>query len=382
MNVSMLVLNNFTNDIRVHKEASSLASAGYDVTVVALWQPDLALTEYQNGYKVRRLRLVTRPWKNRQFSPLIKYLEYAWQVWKQAGNESVQIYHAKDASTLPAAWLAARRNHAKIIYDSHELETGRYFSSKKVIGIYRKLWALPERIFIRHADSVITVSPLIAKELTRLYQIPLAHVIYNCPMKSLVPRSDRLRRELNIPENQPILLYQGIVTTGRGIEAFLNAIQLVEKTVGVVLGEGPMLETYRSRVNTGQWKNTFFPGKVSQADLPAYTTSADLGVVLTQDTCLNHQLTLPNKLFEYIHAGLPVICSNLPALSQVVNQYQFGELVDPEDATSIAHGIESILNDPACYSQMKANAIKATDDFNWQNESIKLLKIYKDLIAQ
>jgi glycosyltransferase involved in cell wall biosynthesis len=379
MNITMLVLNSFTNDARVHKEAATLASAGYTVTVVALCQPGLAQTEQQSGYRVIRLNLLSRHWRNRLLSPPIKYLEFSWRLWRLAGRVPAQIYHANDANTLPAAWLAAKRNHAKLVYDAHELETGRNFGGGHIIGIYRSLWALPEKIFIKKADTIITVSPSIANELVRLYHIPIPHVIYNCPEKKPQSISDRLHQELKIPEKITILIYQGNVAYGRGIEAFLKAVQLVENTVGVVLGDGPALKEFIARVNSGEWQHVFLPGKVSLSDLPSYTASANLGIVLTEDNCLNHRLTLPNKLFEYPHAGLPIVCSNLPAMAQIVREYNIGELVDARDPVSIANGIKSILNNPTKYAQMKANTHKAAVDFNWQNESKKLLAIYRGL---
>jgi glycosyltransferase involved in cell wall biosynthesis len=375
----MLVLNNFVNDARIHKEALTLASAGYNVSVIALWQPGLAMVEHQSGYIVIRLQLRSRSWQNRLISPLIKYLEYTWKVWRLAAHEPSQIYHANDANTLPAAWLAAKRNHAKLIYDAHEFESGRNFSSSKVAGIYRKLWALPEKIFIHQADAIITVSQSIAVELARIYDVKTPTVILNCPEKMSLSSSNRLQGELNIDINQKILIYQGRITAGRGIEAFICATQLLENVVAVILGDGPLLHAFRQRSESGEWKRVHFLGQVSMDDLPAYTTSADIGIVLTQDICLNHHFSLPNKLFEYLYAGLPVIGSKIPEVERIINTYQVGELVDPESPSSIIAGIQSILADPARYEQMKANALKVSEKYNWQNESKKLLKIYEIL---
>jgi len=379
MNITMLVLSTFINDARIHKEAMTLSSAGNNVLIIALWKPGLPQTEQQFGYRVFRLKLILRKWKNRLLSPPIKYLEYAIQVWLLAKNEPAQVYHANDANTLPAAWLASKRNHAKLVYDAHELETGRNFSGSSIAGIYRSIWSLPEKFFIHKVNTIITVSPMIADELVRVYQVQTPHIIYNCPEKVSLSHSNRIYRELNISTNLIILLYQGNVTFGRGIEAFFYAVQLIDNAVGVVLGDGPALEMFRYRVLAGEWKRIFLPGKVPLIDLPSYTASSTIGIVLTQDTCLNHRLTLPNKLFEYIHAGLPVVCSNLPAMAQIINEYRIGVLVNPEDPASIANGIRSILGDSIFHEQLKSNAIQVTDIYNWQNESQKLLEIYRSL---
>lgn len=379
MNITMLVLNNFTNDARVHKEASTLAMAGHNVTVLALWQSGLAESEYQNSYRVIRLRLRSRSWQNRLLSPPIKYLEFALLVWRLAGRQPAQIYHANDANTLPAAWIAVKRNQAKLVYDAHELETGRDFGGGYVSELYRHIWPWPERLFIHRAHIVITVSPSIQNELSRLYSIPLPQVILNCPEKIQIPVSHRLREELSINENQKILLYQGRVTAGRGIESFCNAVQLVENTSGVVLGDGTALETFRDRVRSGEWQRLYFPGKVPLADLPSYTASADLGIVLTQDTCLNHRFSIPNKLFEYMHAGIPIIGSDLPEIGRIIRETETGEVCDSNDSQAIASIIQRIISNSTYYSLLQKKARKAADYYDWKNEGKKLLDEYAKL---
>ena len=379
MNITMLVLNNFTNDARVHKEASTLARVGHNVTVLALWQSGIVENENQNGYRVIRLRLRSRPWQNRLLSPPIKYLEFALQVWRLAGRQPAQIYHANDANTLPAAWIAVKRNHAKLVYDAHELETGRDFGGGYVTGLYRYIWSWPERLFIRRAHIVLTVSPSIRNQLSRLYNIPLPQVILNCPEKIQIPYSNRLREELNITETHKILLYQGRVTVGRGIESFCTAVQLVENVSGVVLGDGTALDTFRDRVRSGEWQRLHFPGKVPLADLPSYTSSSDLGIVLTQDTCLNHRFSIPNKLFEYMHAGIPIIASDLPEIGRIISETETGEVCDSNDPHAIATAIQMVLSDSTYYNQLQKNACKAADNYNWQKEGKKLLDEYAKL---
>ncbi len=196
----------------MHKEAATLASAGYQVTVVALWQPGLAQIEHKYGYRVIRIHLLSRRWKNHLLSPPIKYIEFAWRVWSLAGCEPIQVFHANDANTLIGAWLAAKRHNAKIIYDVHELETGRNFGNSSISRIYQHLWSFPEKFFIHRVQYVITVNASIANELIRLYNIHSPHVIMNCPDMVLLSPTDRLRNELSIPENQKIIIYQGRVT--------------------------------------------------------------------------------------------------------------------------------------------------------------------------
>jgi glycosyltransferase involved in cell wall biosynthesis len=375
----MIVLNDFTHDARVHKEARALAKVGHDVTVIALWRADLAAQETQAGYEVRRLRLYSRTWRGRLVAPLVKYLEFALQVWRLAGHERADIYQANDANTLPAAWIAAQRSRACLVYDAHELETGRNFGSSQLAGFYRHMWAWPERALIRHADAVMTVSGGIADELVRLYAIHRPLVVLNCPEQQMPTPSTRLRDELGIPSDLRIALYQGGIAAGRGLESFLEAVQQLPDVAAVLLGNGPLLPAFRARAESGAWQRVYLPGAVPLADLPSYTASADVGISLIQGVCRSYRLALPNKLFEYVQAGIPVVASNLPEIARVVHEHGLGVTVDPEDPGAIAGGIQLVLHDAGRYAQAQAGARQAAFVLNWEQESIKLVALYRQL---
>ncbi len=375
----MVVLNNFTHDARVHKEAKTLASAGYDVTVFALWQEGLEKYEKRSGYHIKRLQVYARHKQGGLLTPLLKYISFVVQMWKQTARQSIQAYHAHDEKPLPLTWLLARRDKASLIYDAHEFETGRHFDNSRLSGIYHRMWAWPERLFIRKADAVITVSKSIAGQLSLLYRISQPTVIMNCPEKQVVQKPISLHRKLGIPSNYKIVMYQGGVTKGRGIEQFLEAIQLLPNVAGIVLGNGPLLTTLRSQVREGKWQHVFLPGRVPLNDLLNYTSAADIGVVLTQNTCLNHYYSLPNKLFEYMQAGIPIVGSDLQEIARIIQEYKVGATVNPDDPKDIANALRYLLDNPKQYAQIKINTISAATIFNWENESIKLLQIYQKL---
>ena len=380
MNITMLVLNNFTHDARVEKEARTLASAGHKVKVVALWKDDLPESEAKDGYQISRIKLRTRGWRNTLFTPMLKYLEYAAKVWQISRKEPIaNVVHAHDGNTLLAASLAAKRIGAKLVYDAHELETGRNTANLKLASLYKHIWAWPERLFIKKASAVITVSNGIADELVQIYGISKPTVILNVPNSFACLSSQKLRQALSIPKNKKIILYQGGVRQGRGIEQFIEAVHQLPNVFGVILGDGPMLDEYQSKVKSGDWSQVYFPGRVNLAMLLSYTTSADIGVVLTQNTCRNHYFSLPNKLFEYIHAGIPVVGSDLPEIAKVIREYQIGEITDPEDPQAIAAAIKRLLDDPAWYQRAKTNTKQAAAVFNWEQEGKKLLSLYSEI---
>ena len=119
-----------------------------------------------------------------------------------------------------------------------------------------------------------------------------------------------------------------------------------------MLGDGLALESFRARVRSGEWQRVYFPGKVPLAELPSYTASADLGVVLIEDISLSHRLSLPNKLFEYMHAGIPILGADLPEIGRIIRETKTGEVCDPNDPQAIATAIKRLLSDTQ-YTQMQ-----------------------------
>ena len=381
MKINLLVLNDFTNDARVHKEAKSLAQAGHKVTVVALWRAGLEVDEQHARYHVHRVHLATRAWRGSLIAPVVKYLEFTYKFRDWAKITPADVYHANDANTLPAAWLASRQFGSALVYDAHELETGRDFGNSRLSRIYPLIWAWPEKLFIRSADAVITVSSGIAEEISRIYHIPVPDVVLNTPEQIQLPkvRPNKIREELGIPAEINIALYQGHIYSGRGLENFFYAIQSLKNVCAVALGEGPMLESFRLQVNQGDWKRVYLPGKVPLDKLLNYTASADVGLVLIENTCLSHYYSLPNKLFEYMHAGIPVIGSDLPEISRMILENKIGQVVNPNKPDEISKSIQNILSDDSTYEAYVANCVQASHSYNWENESNKLVGLYLKL---
>lgn len=127
-------------------------------------------------------------------------------------------------------------------------------------------------------------------------------------------------------------------------------------------------------------ERTFFIDEVSPEEILSYTSSADVGISPIENTCLSYYYCLPNKLFEYLMAGLPVAVSDFPEMAKIVKEYEVGEVFDPEDPQDIARAINAILRDEKKYQQYKENAKKASEVFNWENESKRLVNLYKELL--
>lgn len=381
--VCMIVLNDFTHDARVQKETTTLIQAGYRVTVIAKRNnPALPEQESGDGLEVRRVSIAPHQDGMPLVARIFKVLRFYIRLIRVAFNLDADIYHAHDANALPVGWTAAFLRRAKLVYDAHEFERGRNWGQSNLPPIVRKYWALPEILFIRSADAVITVSGSIADELANIYQIDKPALVRNCPKEYVaINKTDNIRAATpDIAANQAIVLYQGRIAANRGLYRFIEGTMGVPTAVAVLLGDGPIRANLEQWVQENGWEDrVFFLGYVHQKDLLAYTASADIGVSLIQNACLSYYYCLPNKLFEYQQAGLPVIASNFPEMSFIVQTYDLGESVDPEDTSAITVAIERLLGDPKRYAQLQKNAHIAAAQFNWETESIELLDLYDKL---
>ena len=288
------------------------------------------------------------------------------------------VYHASDLYALPAMHRAAGRFGGRLTYDARELyphvaaTTGRPW--------IRLFWQSVERRFIRHADAVFTVSDGIADRLAATYGIPRPYVLHNVPPRRPVTRTDRLRNMADIPSDSVIVLHQGQMRKDRGCTRLVEAMQWVERAVLVFLGDGPERASLQELANAlgVQDRVSFFPA-VPPDELLDVTASADIGVTLLEDTCLNHRLALPNKLFEYVMAGLPVLASDLPEIRHVVKLFDIGEVVDPTDARQLAAVLQGMVDSPELRANWSKNTPNVLRAYSWEQESVGFVETFQRL---
>jgi glycosyltransferase involved in cell wall biosynthesis len=271
-----------------------------------------------------------------------------------------------------------------LIYDAHEFEAGRQFGSERIPKILQSAWTLPERMFIRRAAAVITVSEAISNALARRYSIPPAVVVRNVPIWTGPVKSSLLRERLQVASDHPILLYQGWMVRGRGLEQAIRSLEFLRSATLVMIGTGrlqPELEKLARDVNVAD--RVHFLGRLRPSELPPYTASADIGLHLLQNTCLNHDYAMPNKLFEYMHAGLPMVVGNTSEMKRVVERENVGISVNPDSPQEIAEAVNSIWSRADRYVRMRANGVTAAKArYNWQIESQNLLGVYTSVLGK
>lgn len=367
--IANIVLNDFTNDSRVLKITKSLTVFGFEPVVVAMHNDGLIEKETQQGVKVERIKLVSRPWPKWKLVQLIKYFEFVFRAFVRFRD--VDIIHCNDLSALPVGLLIKLFGRGKkVIYDCHEYET----ETNGLNGVEKKATSWLERKLIHYADAVITVSDSIANEYSRLYNIKKPHLVLNCPAYRDQPKRNLFREKLGIKHDQTIFLYQGGLSKGRGIELLLEAFSGVksDKNVLVCMGYGP-LESYIQEY-AKQQPNIFFHSAVSPDVLLNYTSSADYGILFYEDTCLNHRYCSPNKIFEYLMAGLPVLTSNLFEMRRLVEAEDVGIVAEENTVEGFKTSVDVSLNQD--YEVIRQNVMTARTKYCWEEQEKILKEIY------
>ncbi len=287
------------------------------------------------------------------------------------------VFHAHDLNTLPIGRQAALRHGAKLVYDSHEL----YPEISTFSLLERSWWTRLEKRHISASDRVITVCDSIAGELESRYGIARPEVLLNCPPTRRDGDAENLLREkLGLDASVPVALYQGGYTTGRGLDNLIRAAAFFDRAVLVMMGWGKTEAALRKLADElGLSEKVLFVPPVEQDVLLDWTASADVGMIPYLHRGLNNYYCCPNKLFEYIHAGIAVAGSDFPEIRKILSTYNVGLTFDPEKPRSIAEAVNGIVADAERLAGMKRHTRQAREDLNWEKQGQKLLGVYASL---
>jgi glycosyltransferase involved in cell wall biosynthesis len=406
--ICMLLKNRLGGDARVKKEARSLRAAGHPVTVICWEEPGRPSDQDWNGIRVVRMRFRARAFQSltgsldrgavpgpagrlltvlrrsrarRRAADAFRNALFDIKLISRAVSVGADIYHANDLDTLLPAWIAARAARAGLVYDSHELWLGsaRHLRETGALGRIRE--RLTERLLVRRAGAVIAVTPGRAEAMERMYPGLSVDVVENCPDPApAAGSSDYLRRAAGVPGGAVIALYQGAIAFERGLENLARACALLDPAGVRVVMIGPdMTSGVIPELAAAEGTRdvmTILPAVPSE-ELPAVTASADMGLILFQDTCPNHRYSLPNKLYEYMMAGLPVLASDLPEMSRVIGEAGCGALVDPGDPVAIAGAVRKMAADGESRRLMGGRGrIAALERHVWSGQEAILLDLY------
>ncbi|AFU45175.1 glycosyl transferase group 1 protein [Acidovorax sp. KKS102] len=372
-----LNINEFTNASRVLKQVNSLIRARTfeTIIIIALGSPSLKKHEIITpGIELYRIQLLTRSLPKNLIFQAIKYIEFFIRATWLLAKFKPQVVNAHALGVLPIACFYKLFSNSRLIYDAHELETEQ--TGGKSLRKSLSKW-LEKRLINCH-DLMFAVSESIADWYANEYKIARPSVILNAPHKREIKINNHFREQLGIRNNQTILLYQGGLAPGRGIHLILDAFKARsdDKVVAVFMGYGPLEEHIKKAAL--QQQNIFFHPAVKPQVVLEYTASADIGINLIENTCLNHEYCMPNKLFEYIMTGLPVLTSNTKDMSYFVSKNQIGTAICDLSATGVNKAIgDFLIRD---LTIMKANAYRVACEHAWEVQEKKMLAAYQDML--
>jgi glycosyltransferase involved in cell wall biosynthesis len=370
MRIAMLLHKSVEFDSRVRREASALARAGHEVTVLEL--AAVPAGAHLEGFARRSVQ--PPPWLRRSL-PFHLY-RAAFLIWFVKGvmESKPDAVHAHDAAMLLPGALSARLTGAMLVYDSHELASSVPYRERAWVWFVAGI----ERLTVPRCAAVITVSDGIAERLRARYRLARTPTVLRNVSALSSDGSGGLRERLGISERTPLVLHQGAPAPARGCEVLIEAVAQLPGVHLAFLGDpepgyGATLKEHIA--NHGLSDRVTLLPSVALEDLLAHTAEADVGVTLLQDTCENHRLALPNKLFEYIAAGVPVIASALPETRRLVEGHGVGWCVPPADPQALTGTLRVALHGPRD-PHLRERMARAAAELCWLVEQERLLELY------
>lgn len=389
--VCMHVLANFRGDVRAKRAALALKEAGWQVTVIDVNGEQSSPVEEQDGIILKHMpargSFATTRFKRHVL------LRAFWMFMRSSVcllRTPADSYHALDLPALPACYIAACLHRKPLIFESYELPLSTLSEAEMSKGrrLLQSLLAPALKHILPHCAGVIAVSPPIAQEMRRRY--PGAHIVVvrNVPPYQAVMKSERLRQQLDLGPQARVALYQGHLQPDRELDRLIRAAKYLEPgIVLVMMGKGTpeMLTRLHSLIATEEVTNrvAILP-PVPYEELLSWTASADLGlIVYSPGHALNVRLCLPNKLFEFLMAGLPVLASRLDAVAEVLSTHEVGQVISSLAPENIGASINTMMADSQALEHMRQNALRAARDlFHWEKEQQQLILLYDDMFAR
>jgi glycosyltransferase involved in cell wall biosynthesis len=362
------VINDLTTDQRVHRHCLCLADHDYQVQLVGR---TLANSQPvgERDYSTFRFKL---PFET---GPLF-YASFNLRLFLHLLFSKADLLFSNDLDTLLPNYLVSKLKRVDLIYDSHELfsEVSEVQARPRVQGVWKWL----EKTLMPRLSNMMTVNRSIADTYKKWYGVDMK-VHRNLPMKK--PDAIKTSRtDLDLPIDKKIIVLQGAgINVDRGAEEAVLAMQFLNDHLLLIIGSGDVIDQLKEMVTELNLADKVkILGKKPYDEMMKYTACADLGLSLDKDTSLNYRFSLPNKLFDYIQVGTPVLVSNLPELAKVVTENGVGELLESHDPKVLADQIERMLSNEPKMDEYAQNCRKAGSELVWENER----KVLDDMINE
>lgn len=364
----------FQHESRILKETESVVRLGLidDVLIVALWKEGLAENEAIDSHRtVWRVRLKLSFARKILPVEIAKYAELLFRIVMRTRGCNVTVVSCHSLSMLPIGVLLRTLKGARLVYDTHELETER----TGLRGLRKAFSKVVERLAMPFVDKLVVTSRGYASWYRQAYNRPEIYVFDNVPLlrKSNSEASRKLRDRYSIPENETIFLYHGLLTRGRSIETMLETFVNVSPDKHLVLmGYGDLITM--AQEYAAKFKNIHFLSAVPPEQVMEYAASADVGICLIENVSLSYFHSSPNKVFEYIHSGVPVIVSNFPDMSKIIDDFGCGWKISVSIA-ALRQTIDSLTREEIQFK--KAAAVGCRHHFCWTKHDPDIREIYR-----
>lgn len=357
--------NDLRTDQRVERICHALMEQGYEILLIGRKSEDDL-----------KLRI---PFKTKQYRMLFKkgflfYAEFNSRLFWTLLFERKSLLYANDLDTLLPNFLVSRFKSSPLVYDSHE-----YFAEVPELvkrPFVKSFWEKLEASIFPRLKNVITVNEKLAEIYSAKYKVPV-EAIRNVPELIQEDALDKNQIMVGKPVDvsKEILIYQGALNLGRGIELMIDCMEFLPGVELLIVGTGDISSELKMQVkNRNLGNRVHFQGRLIPEKLRKLTPIASLGMSLEEDLGLNYRYALPNKIFDYIHAGIPVIVSDLPVMSHLVSDNGVGEVLKDRTPRTLAELIRKVLSNKASYDTNLSNAAKK---FNWNREK-KLFQKFID----
>lgn len=359
------VTSDLSTDQRVHKVATTLSEMGFDVLLLGRKFPDSFPLE--RSYKTKRFKMLFN-------EEVWFYIEYNIRLFFFLLFSKADVLLANDLDTLLSNFLVSKMKSKSLVYDSHEMFCeGPELQGRKFV---QSVWRFIEKLVLPKLKYAYTVSYSIANTYKKYYGVDFK-VIRNIPkLQSKTKEVDNLQFG-----DKKIILYQGVMNPGRGLEEIIAAMPLIDNAVLLIIGFGKVEQELKNLVKEKHLEDkVVFFGKVPFEQLLSYSKQADLGLLLERPLGLSFTYALPNKLFDYIHAELPIIASPLIEVKSIIQHYDIGEVVENHNAEHLAETINEMLSNYEKRNAWKQNMKVAKKELNWEKEEEKLQNIYANFL--
>ena len=359
--IIVTVTNDLTSDQRVHKVCRTLHNAGYDVFLI--------------GRKLSNSKPLNRSYRTKRISLLFNkgvlfYAEFNLRLFFVLLFYKKDVLLANDLDTLLPNYLISKLQIKKLVYDSHEL----FSEIPELVNkpFTKKVWRSLERLILPNLKNTYTVSNSIADYYDKKYQTKFK-VIRNLPL--MIRTISRGNFSFDHKEEK-IILYQGAINIGRGLELIINTMPFISNCILVIIGNGDIIKNLKSYVkNINLVKKVRFLESLTPNELQKITPLANIGISIEEDLGLNYRFSLPNKIFDYINAEVPILVSNLPEMRKIIDTHEVGEIVKDRSPQKLALQIKELLKKD--YSE---ELKKAKKELIWENQEEELLAIFRNII--